>query len=502
MSENKNIVIQQNNRTDYDKLHPEVYDKNVNLSTENTSVWGNTLQDALPRINERVSKTENNQWGIGDLRHTLKTTLNEEWLKADGGFFEMQDYPELSKMTEFKGYPYGVKEIIKEEQKVPRIKQGIGFNETNLLYSPAIFVNGYYIRIKKEFNQNGSHKLYIYYSQDLESWKSFTINFTISSYTSSYTVRILGGGYENGYWYFSFVFYSGYQEADKYLLYSSEFGSENWGLIQIVNPLSISYKAVAWSGNLVFQDGKWRTYLGLNTIDSPDSSGANYIAALVSENIDFQSSYCEAFSETLSSGYNFPYAFSFIYSWKMGNNVFLCASRNKKQANNGIYYCLSTIGSTNTTLRAYNNQYSFGEQVVKINENLIYFGINFSTSSSTSFLNLKVDSDSFTISQGSSNKAKVNYIQEGRYYAYYVLKNNLTIVYGEGLTPDDISIVDSYSGTISAENNFYGNVRKENGMYYYSSDSEDGSTIYRIPFANILPSYSITGFNTFIKALD
>lgn len=84
MSGTKNVVIQQNNGTDYDKLHPETVDSKVNLTDGNVSVWGNTLKDALPKINNRVTTVEGNQWEIGDLRYTKKNNLGKKWLLTDG----------------------------------------------------------------------------------------------------------------------------------------------------------------------------------------------------------------------------------------------------------------------------------------------------------------------------------------------------------------------------------------------------------------------------------
>lgn len=129
MSETKNVVIQQNNGTDYDKLHPEVYDKNVNLSTENVSVWGNTLKDALSKINSRLTVTESNQWEIGDIRTTTKSDLGEKWLKTDGSSYDTSKYPELSKVTEVQGFPFGTG-ILKKINDFPREKNFSGANET------------------------------------------------------------------------------------------------------------------------------------------------------------------------------------------------------------------------------------------------------------------------------------------------------------------------------------------------------------------------------------
>jgi hypothetical protein len=60
MGETKNVVIQQNNGTDYDKIYPKTRDSEVNLTDDNVSVWGNTLKDALPKIDSRLTVTENN----------------------------------------------------------------------------------------------------------------------------------------------------------------------------------------------------------------------------------------------------------------------------------------------------------------------------------------------------------------------------------------------------------------------------------------------------------
>lgn len=129
MSETKNVVIQQNNGTDYDKLHPETVDSKVNLTDENVSVWGNTLKDALPKINSRLTVTESNQWEIGDIRTTTKSDLGEKWLKTDGSSYDTSKYPELSKITEVQGFPFGTG-ILKKINDFPREKIFSGANET------------------------------------------------------------------------------------------------------------------------------------------------------------------------------------------------------------------------------------------------------------------------------------------------------------------------------------------------------------------------------------
>ena len=65
-------------------MHPETVDSKVNLTDGNVSVWGNTLKDALLKINNRVTTVEGNQWEIGDLRYTKKNNLGKKWLLTDG----------------------------------------------------------------------------------------------------------------------------------------------------------------------------------------------------------------------------------------------------------------------------------------------------------------------------------------------------------------------------------------------------------------------------------
>nr|DAM80025.1 MAG TPA: hypothetical protein [Caudoviricetes sp.] len=129
MSGTKNVVIKQNNGTDYDKLHPETVDSKINLTDGNVSVWGNTLKEALPKINSRLTVTESNQWEIGDIRTTTKSDLGEKWLKTDGSSYDTSKYPELSKVTEVQGFPFGTG-ILKKINDFPREKNFSGANET------------------------------------------------------------------------------------------------------------------------------------------------------------------------------------------------------------------------------------------------------------------------------------------------------------------------------------------------------------------------------------
>ena len=152
MSENKNIVIQQNNRTDYDKLHPEVYDKNVNLSTENASVWGNTLEDALPKIAEM----KDNQWEIGDLRYTVKNDLGEKWLLCDGEVYSKELYVKLGQYigTDSPCVKY------KNQQSFPK------FDKDNfILFDVFYYENDYYF-VGKISGSNNLSTVYVSHGKD------------------------------------------------------------------------------------------------------------------------------------------------------------------------------------------------------------------------------------------------------------------------------------------------------------------------------------------------
>lgn len=141
MSETKNVVIQQNNGTDYDKLHPETVDDKVNLTDDNVSVWGNTLKDALPKIDSRLTVTENNQWEIGDIRQTAKNDLGEKWLLCNG--VEIDSSDEYSRLGDVLGKEAG-KWSLKNTFQIENIF-GFSVNNFKINYS-----NGKYLIVTTE----------------------------------------------------------------------------------------------------------------------------------------------------------------------------------------------------------------------------------------------------------------------------------------------------------------------------------------------------------------
>ena len=139
MSETKNVVIKQNNGTDYDKLHPETVDSKVNLTDDNVSVWGNTLKDALPKIDSRLKIQEENEWSVGDIKCSTKDSLGNKWLKCDGGTFSVEQYPKLANYCEVKGFPFGNKKIEKVFEVPGRTFENV--NQENNFNSYAGYPN-------------------------------------------------------------------------------------------------------------------------------------------------------------------------------------------------------------------------------------------------------------------------------------------------------------------------------------------------------------------------
>ena len=233
MSETKNVVIQQNNGTDYDKLHPETVDSKVNLTGGNVSVWGNTLKEALPKINSRLNVVEDNQWEIGDIRITTKSDLGEKWLKADGNVYDINKYPDLAKITTVQDFPFGSQSITTGTIEGTALSFG-AINETNLNSNEnmerANYVNGYYFRFKDYLNiSSNAYSLLVHYTQDKKNWTTVRISITLTGFTERETSGYIKGiGYVNRYWYLSFVF-----NTKSGFLYSTELDFSNYSVVWI-----------------------------------------------------------------------------------------------------------------------------------------------------------------------------------------------------------------------------------------------------------------------------
>ena len=148
MSETKNVVIQQNNGTDYDKLYPETVDGKVNLTDDNVSVWGNTLKDALLKINNRVTTVESNQWEIGDLRYTKKNNLGKKWLLTDGS--QIDTSGEYSALGDVLGKQNGGWSL----QQDSTLPTGISQPKIKYYNNILIIIEGYVVYYKESFDQD------------------------------------------------------------------------------------------------------------------------------------------------------------------------------------------------------------------------------------------------------------------------------------------------------------------------------------------------------------
>lgn len=506
MSETKNVVIQQNNGIDYDKLHPETVDLKVNLTGDNVSAWGNTLKEALPKINSRLTATENNQWEIGDIRTTVKLDLGEKWLKANGDSFDITQYPELAKISVVKSYPFGIQNV-QEVKTVPGIARfGESLNETNLNVPSASFVNGYYIRTKFYIDpSNFNCSFLIHYSLDLKNWNTNRVTFKVdltSLNNRAYSPYFCGVGYEHGYWYFSFTFW----ENQNYFIYGENIEQSNWTLVKLNNPFNdeeYKYDIGAWSGALYWSNSKWYTFIGVhgNTYTNTDRLGV-----IVSDDISFSSATGNFFSARI--GENWYITNKVFYTFRTGNVVhffFANDSTHSSYESGWNYYSHEISASRNGAIERVGNKYWTLKQIIKRSEDetLLFF------------YNNSGDNHNIVEILNSSGKTEDTYsnvislIRNNGEYVYYfrsdVKKISVYTANNDLMSNYTTQQSEEFSSNILSS--FLGNVELDDGIYYYSNDSEDNSTVYKISFGGVLPDYSVsssslTKLNTFIKALD
>lgn len=506
MSENKNIVIQQNNRTDYDKLHPEVYDKNVNLSTENASVWGNTLEEALPKINDRVSKTEESSYEIRDIRVTTKESLGNKWLKTDGSAFSASEYPDLAKVCCVSGYPFGTQTIAVSEAPGQAIF-GKALKETNLQEPCSTYINRYHFRYEMEFVEkqkqlDSSYKyLYsfiYYYSTDLINWNTNQFNILLDYYnsTNSYYLRnyFSGIGYENGYWYFSF-----YNITDCLdFIYGESLDTVDWKQVQISSDLVYDknagrYSYYGWDGSLFYKNRKWYTYVALQGRSNEDTS---CIAEISCENIDFTTATWQVFSTYFSSSYK-PYGSralniemaTFLLNEKI---VVVCMGGSGIR----LFCCVGEVGTTaNNYSQVWATRNIQIQQIIKLDSNSVYLvNLNNSAAKITSSLTPVFESPSKLVTLIRNNGEYIN----GEH------SQNSTIVLYTSNTPSMAGYTENSSRSITGEA-FTINAELEEGLCGFVNGSP--SKVYKVLYGGVLPNYaplssSLTSINAFIKALD
>lgn len=524
MSETKNVVIQQNNGTDYNKIYPEVYDKNVNLSTENASVWGNTLEDALPKINSRLLKTEGDNWEIGDVKISAKESLGDKWLKADGSPFSAKDYPDLSNVCFFAGFPFGTQTIT--TSTVPGCAYfGRALNETNLKSPCSNYVNRYHFRflfsrkVTEQGETEDTHIMTYYYSPDLINWKSNQIEIEPPAGTetvqTSFSSYFNGLGYENGYWYFSFQFDS---DDALFFYYGQDLAKRSWTKVEINDSIVYDtngdrYTFGCWGGEIFYKDNQWHTFVGLDG----RYTTTYCIAEIISNDINFSSPSWQYFSEYFpeniySSGRKNSLSPPWVF--RIDNYIhiiyFTVKYGTSSSSTKGYYYCGGVIGSTRNTLtKLLGNSSSYTvypQQTIKLSSGEVYFMYYRNTEQ----FYVKLTSNGISTAESYSKPVTfikedgtyIDYEQDPQYvYLYVYTSNNPTMSNYTEERIDTSKIVGYKSG-------FIGNaIFPDRVSYFQNKNDVNPNSVAELQFGGLLPNYtpessSLTKLNAFIKALN
>lgn len=511
MSETKNVVIKQNNGTDYDKLHPETVDSKVNLTDDNVSAWGNTLKEALPKINSRLNVVEDNQWEIGDIRITTKSDLGEKWLKADGNVYDINKYPDLAKITTVQDFPFGSQSITTGTIEGTALSFG-AINETNLNSNEnmerANYVNGYYFRFKDYLNiSSNAYSLLVYYTQDKKNWTTVRISITLTGFTERETSGYIKGiGYVNRYWYLSFVF-----NTKSGFLYSTELDFSNYSVVWIQDILS---KLPVFSDDSFVQWGLGIYYYNnfYSLVVGSGYSSVKHVSVIYANDINFISG--------LNSNRIYNGGYESGVHW--GDTMITC------MFNNNLYTFFTkyfTSGSGRTTyyggLYVSNPNGSNPTGIIKIDESsgtglqqvsFIYKGkdemylsvAGSSGGQSIKFTTLDKTGEEVTF----PNRVPTLVLKNGKF-----LKGILTSGSNTWLVADNFQLENAktytatITGTINSSDTAYINMELPNGLASYTNSSADSSRTYTLEQGGILPnsnisSSSLTGLNTFIKALN
>ena len=500
MSETKNVVIQQNNGTDYDKLHPEVYDKNVNLSTENASVWGNTLKDALPKINSRLKIQEESEWNVGDIKCSTKDSLGNKWLKCDGSVFDGKKYPDLLSSCTQLGFPFGNKKIVLEKTNIPRktFKWGNldGNNLTQHDSSEQINeVNGYYVRFKEE--DSDKYRLTIYYSVDNFNWN--TGNIIELTTENTFTNGVKGIGYTNGYYYIFFYVNGGC------FVYSNTISFDSYTLVKCMDVndrLGLGSNYVGMYG----QDGKlFYTKNGEYSYLKPFryNSSRYDILSICSKDINFSNPSWYVVAQDVETE-NYKSMNSFILERKrVGVNCF--SSGNSENPR----FLLFTIDDGSRKIDSYKYQgYIFSGNVIANDRLYIYAR----ESSLISFYRIEI-TPSTQISSLQFKEIGVGkvalptlYRKNGQFVRGVMTASKVSWAASENYDmSNSVTYTDTLTGTTPSGD---GEVIFEDvgGIYNYTNNA-DNNNIYKIGFGGVLPTglnapNTVTPINTFIKALD
>ncbi len=245
---------------------------------------GNTLKEALPKINSRLNVVEDNQWEIGDIRITTKSDLGKKWLKADGGVYDINKYPDLAKITPVRGFPFGSQSITTGTIEGQTLHFG-AINETNLNVGRANYVNGYYFRFKDSLNiSSNAYSLLVHYTQDKKNWTTVRVSITLTGFTETKTSGYIKGiGYTNRYWYLVFSF-----NTKDGFFYSSSLDFSDFQVVWINDiitkiPNFNDEVYIMWGNGVYFYNNSYSLVIG------HENGGYKYITAITANNISFSS---------------------------------------------------------------------------------------------------------------------------------------------------------------------------------------------------------------------
>lgn len=509
MSGTKNVVIQQNNGTDYDKIYPKTRDSEVNLTDDNVSVWGNTLKDALPKIDSRLTVTENNQWEIGDIRTTTKSDLGEKWLKADGSVYDTSKYPDLAKVTTVQSFPFGSQSITSGTIAGQALSFG-AINETNLNGEDerANYVNGYYFRFKDYLNiSSNAYSLLVHYTQDKKNWTTARISITLTGFTERETSgHIKGIGYTNRYWYLAFSF-----ATKDGFFYSSSLDFSDFQAVWI-NDIITNLEAfnddtyTMWGNGVYFYNNSYSLVVGLSY------STAKYVTVITANDINFSSglNFNRIYNGSYESGVHWG---DTIITCMFNNNLYTFftkyfTSGSGRTTYYGGLYVSNPDGSNSTGIIGIDSSDGVGVQQVSFiykGKDEMYLSVaGSSNGQSIKFTTLDKTGEAVTF----SNRVPTLILKNGKF-----LKGVLTSGSNTWLVADNFQLENAktytatITGTINSSDTAYINMELPNGLASYTNSSEDSSRTYTLEQGGVLPnsnisSSSLTGLNTFIKALD
>ena len=513
MSETKNVVIKQNNGTDYDKLHPETVDSKVNLTDDNVSVWGNTLKDALPKIDSRLKIQEENEWSVGDIKCSTKDSLGNKWLKCDGGTFSVEQYPKLANYCEVKGFPFGNKKIEKVFEVPGRtfenVNQENNFNSyagyPNIQHSYINKMGEYYVRFKQEDSSNGEGILTIYYSNDNINWNTGnSINLGQSFLTGSRD-WIRGIGFVNNYYFISLKRENNeakflHSVTIDFLTYSTVdveevIKEENWGASDYTNSRK-------WDGKIFYNNGYYSFLYGVYFFnqhyphvfsvfcDDINFSGKvyHYEVFYVRDNFDFTN--IESF---VFQGKRYS-----VYSLSYGNvkNSYIMWDTNDGKKGTVHDEIISKLyhgcAQTSDWLYLYFKDKTYNK----------FYGCLINSSSGKNMTLDDITMYDLPTMIRPNGDCFVGLMKIGE------------VKYKSSSSPSMANATE-YTNTLSGvnptsstqEEDGYVNFENESGIFCYTNDSWGNNPVYKISYGRVLPiklnqSSSVTPINTFIKALD